>query len=138
MQFVFRRLLPKEAPAPGNVHPNNSDVLNQEIIEQCFFPFSANTSSIDDNARVSILAENALRTLIKQTLANGDYSAYQSPSLRKAVEKGIKARETKIKREKRRKEVVLMSKEDIMDREWLDASSARLRSLVDLVERRAS
>lgn len=134
IQYIFSRLLPKTAPHPRTIHQTDHDDLTQEILEQCMLPFSANTVATDDNARVSVLAENAFRLLIKQTLVDFDRSVYHTPGLYDAVEKGIKAREAKCKGDPRRKKEATRHAE-LEDREWLTGSSSRLRSLVLWVER---
>jgi len=133
--FIFQRLLPKDAPKPAQISANNSDEITQEIIEKCFLPFSANTSSTADNAKVSILAENAFRVLIKRNLENLENAVYHTKGLYAAVEDGIRARKLKIKRGKGKRGDAAITKEDIVNRQYLDASSARLNSLVKLVER---
>lgn len=129
LHYIFPSTLPKNTTTPRDIGYTNDD-LCQDVIEQCFLPYSARTSSMRDNAKLSILAENAFRILIKSTLEDFDMSCYHTPNLHAAVETGIKAREAKVRR--RGNEA---RKDDVEDRQWLDASSARLRSLVTLVER---
>jgi len=76
------------------------------------------------------------RLLIKSTLEEIDNAVEDTPSLRAAVEKGIKAREAKIKGDKRRgaRHNAAARKEELADRQWLNASSTRLRSLMKWVE----
>jgi hypothetical protein len=105
-----------------------NDDLSQEVLERCFLPFAANTSSISDNAKVSILVEIQFRQFLKSC------RCYHTPSLDGAIERGILARENKIKGDKRRKDNSIRTKEEENDREWLTASGERLRSLLLWVE----
>lgn len=106
----------------------NSDDISQDILEKCFLPFAANTSSTDDNAKVSILVESMFR-LVLTTVAR----VYHSPCLDAAIERGILARENKAKNDKRRRENSARKKEED-DMMWLTASGKRLRSMVAWVE----
>jgi hypothetical protein len=113
------------------VSKQNSDDLTPDIVEKCFLPFPANTSSTDDNAKVSILVESMFRLLLKEgTRVN------HTPWLDAAVEKGILARENKCKNDKRRRENSARKKEDDNDWMWLTASGKRLRSMVAWVEQK--
>lgn len=107
----------------------NSDDISQEILEKCFLPFAANTSSTVDNAKVSILVENMFRLVL--TVA----TVYHTPCLDAAIERGILARENKAKNDKRRRENSARNKEED-DRMWLAASGKRLRSMMAWVEQK--
>ena len=126
-QLITLRLLPNHAPQPRSVCQRKSDDLSQLILEKCFLPFSANTSSTDDNATVSILVESIFRLLLKDT------KFCRSRSLKAAIETGILARENKCKNDKRRKENSAKKKE-ADDKMWLIASGNRLRSMLAWVE----
>jgi hypothetical protein len=127
-QFLLARLLPSSAPRPGTVSKQNSDDISQDILEKCFLPFAANTSSTDDNAKVSILVEGMFRLFMKIA------KAYHTPCLDVAIEKGILAREGKAKNDRRRRENRVRKKEEEDDRMWLTASGKRLRSMLAWVE----
>jgi hypothetical protein len=124
-QFLFLRLLPNSAPRPQT----DGDSISADILERCFLPFCATSSSTSDNAKVSILIENLFRLYIKSC------GCYHRPSLDAAIEKGILARENKIRGEKRRKENGTKRKEEESERVWLNASGERLRSLLSLVKK---
>ena len=55
-------------------------------------------------------------------------------SLRVAVEKGIRARESKIKGENRRGGSAAKTKEEAQDRMWLKASAQRMMCLLAFIE----
>ena len=126
---LLARLLINKAPAPYAVSGVNSDDLSQDIIEKCFLPFPANTSSTEDNAKVSILVESLFRAFLKAC------PCYRSPSLGHAIQEGVKARENKAKGDKRRKG----AKNTAVDSDlvWLKASGKRLMVLYTWVEQNA-
>jgi len=99
------------------------------VLEKCLLPFAANTSSILDNAKVSVLVENLLRLFLK------DCGCDYTPRLVSAVEKGILARESKIKGDKRRKDSGVKNKVEDSDLVWLKASGERLRMLLDWIKK---
>ena len=126
-QVFMSRILPNSAPQPHSVS-GNSDDLSQYSLEKCFLPFAANTSSTDDNAKVSILAESMLRLYMK------NFRVLHTPDLDTAIEMGVKARENKCRNDKRRKDNSARRREEEDDRKWLTASGMRLRSIVNWVE----
>jgi hypothetical protein len=129
-QLLLLRLLPNTVPRPHTLSDRTGDELSQYILERCFLPFAASTSSTEDNAKVSILVENILRLFIRTE------SCYHTPTLDAAVEKGILAREAKSKGDKRRRDKKALKKEEENDRVCLEASGKRLRSLLAWVEQK--
>lgn len=127
-QIFMERVLPNSAPKPQTVSGRASDDLSQVILEKCFLPSTANTSSTDDNARVSILAESMLRLCLK------NFEVVHTPDLVTAVETGILARENKCKNDKRKRDNGAKRKGEQEARTWLTASSKRLRSMLAWVE----
>jgi hypothetical protein len=127
-QLVLLRLLPIIAPRPQDVSKDDNDSITQDTLEQCFLPFSAQTFSVSENAKVSILAEYLLRLLFKKGLV------CHSPTLDAAVEQGIIARESKAKGDKRKRDTVTRKKADENDLAFLKASGQRLRSLLSWIE----
>jgi len=127
-QLLLLRLLPNNAPHPESIVTRENDDLSQEILERCFLPFPANTSSVADNAKVSMLVEMQFRQFLKSC------QCYYNPGLAGAIKKGILARENKTKGDKRRKDCGMRNKDEENDREWLRASGERLRSLLLWVE----
>lgn len=121
---ILNRLIPLSAPRPQAVSGGNDDGVSQVILERCYLQFPANTSSTDDNAKVSILVESLFRKLLR--FSRVEYST----SLDAAVETGILARENKCKIDKRRRGHGARKTEENDDREWLNASGERLRSMV--------
>lgn len=126
-QLILSRMLSSSAPKPSTVSKKDNDELTQAILEQCYLPFSAHTSSASDNAKVSILAESLLRLLLREGLL------CRTPSLEAVIEEGILARENKSKNDKRKKDRG-KRKEEASDLDYLTASGQRLRSLVSWIE----
>lgn len=126
-QLHLRRLLQTSAPAPRT----ENDELNQETLEDCFLPFSANTSSVEDNAKVSLLIETLFR------LFSLSCDVEPSPTLTAAVEQGIAARQAKTKRDRRKKFGGLKDREDDRNRVWLNMSAKRIRFLLKALEMKA-
>ena len=85
------RLLPNNAPPPYKVQSKAADEISDIVLEKCYLPFAASTSSVADNARVSIQVENLLRMFLKA--CDWEHSA----RFVAAIEKGIVARENKVK-----------------------------------------
>lgn len=106
----------------------DGDDLSQDVLEQCFLPFPANTSTTADNAKVSILVEIQFRQLLKSCICS------YTRELDSAIGKGILARENKIKGDKRRKDNGIRTTQEENDLEWLRASGERLRSLLAWVK----
>lgn len=115
VQAHLSQLLPWSAPRPDD------DSLNQENLERCFLPFAANTSSVEDNAKVSVLIETLFRLLA--THGGIEYTA----ELMAAVDKGIKAREKKCTGTRKKKSGSAKDEEDMY---WLNASAERMKLLL--------
>ncbi|CAG8956528.1 hypothetical protein HYFRA_00003915 [Hymenoscyphus fraxineus] len=128
IQLSLLRLLPNNAPIPAKVLGRSRDEVTQEVLEKCYLPFPAMTSSVDDNTKLSILIENIFRIYVKQ-----DGECYHTPVLDHAIEKGIKARENKIKDDRKKKSAQARKRDDA-DRAMMRASAERLRSLFKWIE----
>ncbi|PVH71154.1 hypothetical protein DL98DRAFT_435703 [Cadophora sp. DSE1049] len=127
-QLLLVRLLPLSAPRPQTVEDRNDDGVTQPMLERCFLPFASSNSSVADNARVSILAENFFRSLVRT--GGCEYTQ----SLKAAVDKGILARENKIKGDRRKKESHARNKAEEGDVFALKASGQRMRCLLALLK----
>lgn len=119
-QLLLLRYLPTSAPRPQTVSGRGDDELSQNVLEKCFLPYPASGSTVAENAKVSIIVESLLRFM--SIMGACEYS----PSLEAAVEKGILARENKIKADKRKRENGIKKGEE-GDLFWLKASAQRLR-----------
>lgn len=101
----------------------DADGITQGVLERYILPSVATTSSMADNARVSILVECLFRLFLKTCMPA------HTPALDDAVEKGVRRREKKGRIDRRRKSNVGEEEEG----EWLAASAGRLRRLVEWV-----
>lgn len=127
-QQLLDRILPNTAPQPHKVNKGNADDLSQIALEQCFLPFAAMTSSIQDNAKLSMLVENLTRLFLK----NCDWE--YTEAFGHAIEKGVLARQKKAKGDKRRKDTSARAKADESAMTWLKASGDRLMMLKSYME----
>lgn len=123
--MLLVRLLPNAVPRPRTAN----DEISQQIIEKHYLPFCANTTSFEDNTKVSLLVESLLRLFLV-----ADCHVEHTPGLEAAVMKGIQARQTNIKVDRRKKNNAAKKKEEEIDRLWLEASGERLQSLLTWVE----
>ena len=118
-QYILRSLIASAAPLPS------TDALAQDVLEQSYLPFAANTQSVTDNARVSLCIETLLRLLDKHV------GLEWSKSLVEATERGIEAREKKAKKEGKKGR---MSGQQGGERLWLTASAERIRAVVEMAK----
>lgn len=132
IQYILHSLITSAAPTPT---ANDND-LTQRVLEQYYLPFPANTSSIADNAKVSLCVETLLR------LVDRCVGLKWTPALQDAVEVGVAAREGKAtkasasrKRGRGRGRGGDLNGGDVGggggdERFWLRASAERIRSVV--------
>jgi hypothetical protein len=120
-QLLLGTLIASSAPL------ENNDDLSQQILETCYLPFPANTHSIADNAKVSLLVESLLRLMVEH--ANLVFTV----ELESAVETGVMAREMKARANARKKRDELLREEE---EHWvfLRASSRRMKDLVEMLK----
>lgn len=122
-KFLLNSLIAASAPMPTDEYP-----FSQETLELCYIPYTANTSSIADNAKVSLLIEALLRIVDRHK------GLSWTPRLQDAVDEGIPAREKKAKTAARKRDRNSASGGD--ERLWLTASAARIRSVVAMARPR--
>lgn len=121
VQYILRSLITSSAPTPAG------DDLTQQVLEENYLPFPANTSSIADNAKVSLCVETLLR------LSDRHIGLAWTPALQDAVELGVAAREGKAKKAstgKKRGRGMSGGAGGGDERIWLRASAERMRSVV--------
>lgn len=89
-------LLPRNAPSPEKVDraTDQQDGLSVALLEKCYLPFAANTISVEDNARFSLVVESMFGILFTHV------GLSRTLSLEEAVRRGVQAREDKVKRKK--------------------------------------
>ncbi|KAI2617231.1 hypothetical protein GGS26DRAFT_603278 [Hypomontagnella submonticulosa] len=131
LQGILLLLMPPSALSPAKVDRTWSETghITVEIFERCFLPYPANTIAVEDNAKVSVLLENLLQILWCE--GNEKFSK----DLRAAVEKGVAAREAKVKKKKTSvRGRINIEDPDVEARAVLDMSGERLLTLLDLIE----
>ncbi|KAM0559558.1 hypothetical protein ACHAPJ_004082 [Fusarium lateritium] len=125
---LFDLLLPSSYKNPSKVDPEGDaeGCLTLPMLEHCFVPHPANTVALEDNAKLSLVVEDAIQLLWACDLMvySGDFEA--------AVEKGIKARETKAK--KRRTGKTKGDVHDAMAQDILTNSGERIRVLLEALK----
>jgi len=120
VQYIAASLISSEAPIP------KEDDLKQELLEEYFLPWSANTSSISDNAKSGACVETLLRML---DAAEG---LKWTEKIEGCLEEGIKAREGKATKERRRKGEATGASDG--DRAWLRDSGERIRMVLAMAK----
>ncbi|KAI2465328.1 hypothetical protein F4781DRAFT_34464 [Annulohypoxylon bovei var. microspora] len=131
LQGILLLLMPSTALSPAKVDRKwqESDSITVEILERCFLPYPANTIAIEDNTKLSVLLENLL-----QIVWCGGSEQF-GKNLRAAVEKGISARETKVKKKKTSARGRMNTEDPEAEAHVvLEMSGKRLLALVDLIE----
>ncbi|KHN96243.1 uncharacterized protein MAM_05829 [Metarhizium album ARSEF 1941] len=128
IQELFRLLLPPFSKNPAKVDPQGEadGRLTTLMLECCYVPMSANTVSLEDNAKLSLLIESAI-----QLLWICDEMEY-TDSFGNACEVGIQAREAKAK--KKRTGKAHAESGDVSARDVLMRSGERIRILVQALK----
>lgn len=122
---LFHLLLPASYKDPSKVDPANDTEgnISSAMMEQCYMPYPANTISIEDNAKLSLVIEKVLHLLL-----SCDELQY-TESFRDAAYAGIEARSTKV--QKKRTGKAKPDAEDVSAQKILTSSGDRLRVLMD-------
>jgi hypothetical protein len=125
---LFDLLLPNSYKNPSKVDPEGDahGCLTLPMLEQCFVPHPANTVALEDNAKLSLVVEDAIQLLWACGLM------VYSEKLEAAVEKGIMARETKAK--KRRTGKMKSDDTDVLAQDILTNSAERIRVLLEVLK----
>ncbi|KUI55586.1 hypothetical protein VP1G_02978 [Cytospora mali] len=122
IRIMMPFLLPGSAPKPAAVDPEADarECISVRILEECYLPFAYRTA--ENNAKLSLAIESLVRI---------DDFVIWSPSLQKALERGVKARNEKAmpKKSGRGKEDGEQSA-----REILRASGSRLLAWVEILK----
>jgi hypothetical protein len=123
LRMIIEEMLPRH-PDPADVDPvgGAGTGVTMLVMQECFLPFAANKVTAEDNAKLSL----ALESMMWFVFSHIDVE--YSPGLRRAVERGIKAREDKIKRRPG-----AVSAAEKAAREMLARSARNLRALVDVI-----
>ncbi|CAG7554438.1 unnamed protein product [Fusarium equiseti] len=125
---MFDLLLPSSYKLPSKVDKEGEarGALTLPMLEQCYVIHPANTVALEENAKLSLVVEDAI-----QLLWACDVMEY-SEDFEAAVEKGIAARETKAK--KRRTGKMKSDETDVIAQEILTNSGERIRFLLEALK----
>lgn len=122
-QTIITWLIDHAAPA----NPSPYDTPTQDTLATCFLPFAANTSSLEDNARLSWAVEILLRMYF-----DAHRDTCPTPALVKAVEAGISARKKRVEGAKVRGGA--KGEEDEIFMQQMSESAWRMRMVIEVVE----
>lgn len=126
-QMIINRLIDHNSPN----NPDPSDAFDQDILSACFLPFAANTSSAEDNAKLSWAIESLFRLFFIN-----QYDAEPTPILAAAVEAGIVARERRARADRRMRAGTKKAREEEGLRERMGESAERMRMMLGLLGNR--
>lgn len=127
--LLMNHLLPLQN---AHVRLKGGDILNedQDRLARDLFPKAANSYTMIDNAKISLVVEAALLTLLER------HDAATSRQLRTAVVEGVQARKDRAVADGRRKGKGMVGDESVAMAE-LERSSRRLEALLKFVEMQA-
>ncbi|KAJ4141177.1 hypothetical protein NW768_000384 [Fusarium equiseti] len=125
---MFDLLLPSSYKLPSKVDKEGEarGALTLPMLEQCYVIHPANTVALEENAKLSLVVEDAIQLLWACDLM--EYSV----DFEAAVEKGIAAREAKAK--KRRTGKMKSDETDVIAQEILANSGERIRFLLEALK----
>ncbi|KAH7162572.1 hypothetical protein B0J13DRAFT_13914 [Dactylonectria estremocensis] len=125
---LFHLLLPASYKNPAKVdrEADSQGCLTTKMLEQCYILNPANTVAMEDNAKLSLVVENAIQLLWMCNMLE------YSDTLAEAAERGIQARESKAK--KRRTGKMRGDGTDTMAQDVLENSGQRIRILMEAFE----
>ena len=103
---------------------NDTRPLEQSQLENDYLPCKANSTTVSDNAKVSLLVEGLLRILLSQG------NLHLTASIQSAVEWGIEARQNCAERDGR-KRTAGRQKEEEWSQMVLEMSTARILAVLD-------
>ncbi|QIW95783.1 hypothetical protein AMS68_001301 [Peltaster fructicola] len=118
---LYQMLLRPSIDATAPVY--NKNELTQDDFEAHFAPYAANSSSLSENVKVSLIVEDSLRLLWKAGMLS------YTEELRRTVTRGIAARKEKVNADGRRK-----TDDGTYEEECLRLSSSRLVMLLDIIQ----
>lgn len=124
---LFRLLLPASFKDPAKIDPDGEAEgnLTSMMLEHCYMPYPANTVSIEDNTRLSLVIEGAI--LVLWLSDNIDYTT----DFATAAEDGVLARDSKVQRKRTGK--VKPDTDDILALTMLKNSAERIHVLIKLM-----
>lgn len=126
---LFLLLLPSSAKDPRNVDPEHEaqGMLTMSMLEHCYVGHPANTVSLEDNAKLSLVVESAVQQLLQCN------SLEYTEEFAEAVERGVQARIKKSQR-KRTGRIKTETAGDVLASTILTNSSERIGILLELIK----
>lgn len=128
MRQLFEMLLPSSAKHPSKIdresHEDGS--ISTLMLEHCYVRYPANTIGLEDNAKLSLVVENAIHMLWEHK------EITSSASFADAVEEGIRARQAKAKKIRNGRKG--LESGEAMAQDVLTNSADRIRNLLELLE----
>ena len=133
LRKIIEGLLPESGrgaskrPDPGHVDKeiDERNGISVLMLEKCFLPFASDRVTAEENAKLSLILEQMLWYLYNYAESNVECTE----ELRSAVEKGIKAREDKI----RKKGAAAGKGDEKFAKAALERSARNLRVLLDVL-----
>lgn len=125
---LFHLLLPATHKNPHKIDPDGEATgnLTTAMMEHCYMPYPANTISIEDNAKLSLVVESSLQMLWANDML--DYSKDFAVS----AEKGIEARLTKCK--KKRTGKAKADADEVIAQDSLRHSGDRIQLMLEMIK----
>ena len=117
-EFLLFRM--RETAAPDT----DEEYLSQGKLERCFLPYMASTTSLADNAKISITLESLIILLADSDML------HVTPELRNAVVQGTQRRIQRARGEARKGGQAVLQWADDIEQTWLLESGERLMLLV--------
>jgi len=124
--MIISRLIDHKAPANADA----SDAYDQSVLEDCYVPFAANTSSAEDNAKLAWAVEALLRIYFVRF----EDEIEATPALEAAIDRGTAARLQKCKVDRRKKAGSARSREDDNLRKQIEESGERMKMIVEAIK----
>jgi hypothetical protein len=125
-QMIVSRLIDHKAPANADA----SDAYDQSVLEECYLPFAANTSSAEDNAKLAW----AVEALFRIYYVRFEDEIETTPGMEEAIERGTAARLQKCKADRRKKADTAKSREDDNLRKQIEESGERMKMIVEAIK----
>ncbi|MCJ1415242.1 hypothetical protein MMC32_001574 [Xylographa parallela] len=122
VQYIASSFISTSAPRM------NFDDIDQQLLEKCVLPWPANTTSIDDNAKLGACVETLLR------LFNNVAGLKWTDELQHCALMGIKAREGNATHRRKRKGEAGSGAGTEGDRAWLEASGKRILGVLQMAK----
>ncbi|MCJ1435380.1 hypothetical protein MMC27_004752 [Xylographa pallens] len=122
VQYIASSFISTSAPRM------NFDDMDQQILEKCVLPWPANTTSIDDNAKLGACVETLLR------LFNNVAGLKWTDKLQHCALMGIEAREGNATHRRKRKGEAGSGAGTEGDRAWLEASGKRILGVLQMAK----